>query len=75
MPTKKCGFSIDEERWVEIDGEAGLGVDQRHCQRDCDEEYKQLFQFYKLYGKLVGLEVIKRTSHKDDERVLKFLLG
>lgn len=33
----------------------------------------ELFQFNKLYGKLIGFEVIKRTSRKDDEGVLKFV--
>lgn len=33
----------------------------------------ELFQFYKLYGKLMGFEIIKRPSRKDDEWVLKFM--
>ena len=33
----------------------------------------ELSQFYKLYGKLMGFEIIKRTSRKYEEGVLKFV--
>ena len=34
---------------------------------------RDLFEFYKMYGKIIGFEVIKRTSSKGDDGELKYV--